>query len=495
MEIDIPNDEVKKPLSRRDFIKAGVLGSLGLMASQYAPEQLMNEETHRLINGVEVYGLDKKIVDQDQVDDLTFQFDLDFERKLSWKDKQKNIWEQREIVLPKDKRFVEFVVSESTYNSFERRKEETGLNYVEWVQVHIDLLNRVLKNSKPPVELTTELSRIIVVSDEFKSNPVKHSKDVDGIWFESSDFRVAQGVGNIGQNSYWSIKRDTDGDLLLQNPAGAGFGRTIEVPGVGDQLEKTRDGVWIDFGLIHELSHVLLNLPDEYVFSYEGVKSIFENFRYNTGSFMEPILSPYLSLLLTRNIKRGRRGYYTSPGSIGVAKEMKEKYNFYGELPGKIGFRVANSEVTGVSKSHFLFPDYYDEKDENEKPVSCKKMKQADFAIKSQGNVELENSSFVPQLIDGQELYPVLFRVECNNRGEKKELYVPIGIFNMSKYSGVEEAVYDIEFIGKPSADMKSQALNLIDGSEVDEFLSKNASYAKMKVSGTNTWCVWTFQY
>lgn len=498
MEFDSSdNQESAKPISRRDAMKAGFLVGLVAMASDYFPatEAKAQENLYRTINGVEVYGLNEKLTNQEQIDDLTFQFELDFERKLGWKDKQKNLWEQREIVLPKDKRFVEFVVTESTFNSFESRKEETGLNYVEWVQIHIDLLNRVLKNSKPPVELITQLSRIIVVSDGFENSPVKYTKDIDGIWFENKDNRVPQGVGNIGQNSFWSIKHDVEGDLVLQNPAGASFGRTIEVPRDNDQLEKTKDGVWIDFGLIHELSHVLLNLPDEYVFSYEGVKSIFENFRYNTGSFMEPKLSAYLSLLLTRNMDKGLRGYYTSPGSIGMAKEMKEKYNFYGELPSKVGFKIANSEVTGISKSHFLFSDYYDKKDGGGNSISCKDMMKADFVINGQGAVNLENSSFVPQLIDDEELYPVLFRVECNKVGEEKELYIPIGIFNMSKYSGVEEAIYDIEFISNAPADMKSQALNLIDGSEVDEFLSKNASYAKMKVIGTNTWCVWTFQY
>ena len=130
------------------------------------------------------------------------------------------------------------------------------------------------------------------------------------------------------------------------------------------------------------------------------------------------------------------------------------------------------------------------------KKVSCKKMVKIDKNNLNRNSVNLNKLDFETQKIGGEELFPVLFRLDCKHGGVNKEVYIPIGILNMSKYSGVTDAKYNIEFTDElPPKDMKSQALNLVDQSEIEDFVKKNEVYAKMKVDGTPTLCVWAFQY
>lgn len=486
--------------SRRDFLKLSALGILGMGVTKVLPS-IFSEKTSEkmestMVNEVEVFGLEKKLTNQDQVDNLVFYFDSNFEKKLSWSMKQKNVWEQRELLLAKEQRFVEFVVKESVYKSFKSRKVETGVSYVEWVKLHIDLMNRVLHNAKPPVALSNLIARIIVIDDSFEKNPVKYSKDIDAMWFNDKDYRIRQDSGDIGQGAFWSFKHDNEGKLVLQNPAGAEFGRNVLLPINNDTFEAVRDGVWIDYGIIHELSHLLLNLPDEYVFSIEQANSIFKSFRFNTGSFMEPNMSPYLATLLNRNFKKGIRGYYTDPRSIGKAKDYLAKFNFYGEVPEKVSISAGGSMATDAYKSSYLFPDYYDKKDGNGKLLPCKKMEKDIGVLISGDSLVLKKELFNPQMFGNEGLFPVLFRFEFKHNGVDKEVYIPIGIFNMTKYSGVDDSQYNIEFTNAVAPkDMKSQTLNLMDQSELEVFTANNLVYAKMKVVGTSAWCVWSFQY
>jgi len=116
-------------VSRRDFLKLSASGVLGLALSRLGVDgALARESSYRLVHGVEVYGLDEKIDTLEKAKNLTFEFDLDFERKLPKDIKSKNRWEQREYAMPRDKRLVQFVVTESTYKEFLSKKAETGVS-------------------------------------------------------------------------------------------------------------------------------------------------------------------------------------------------------------------------------------------------------------------------------------------------------------------------------------------------------------------------------
>jgi hypothetical protein len=496
----------KSLLSRNSFLKLGAVGVAAAFAIPYVDKfigsaGLSNMEKETLssekVNGIDIYGLREKITSQEQLDELVDNFNYGFERKLNWALKGKNVWEQREAIMPANKRFVEFVVTESAYRSFEQRRTETGLNYAEWVKASVDLMNRSIKNAKPAVDVSIEIVRIIVVDDKLEQNQVNYSKDVDGIWFDNSDYRVDQ-KRNIGQGSFWSITHDRNGKLVAQNPAGGSgsYGRQIVLPEESDSLETIREGCWIDFGLPHELSHLLLNLPDEYVFNFEGANSLFVNFIFNTGSFMEPKLSPYLAIQLRDNVKKKIRGYYMDPRGIGKAPDMLSKFNFYGALPDSVKFGVLGAEILEVLKSSSMFPDYYDRKDAKGGTLPSKKMTSIVGAQTGGDSSVLKKTDFASQVVEGQGMYPLLFRVDCIHNNIKKEVYVPIGIFNMSKLSGVSNASYKIEFSDVvPTPELKTQTLNLIDETEIDNFERANKIYAKMKVEGTSTWCVWAFQF
>lgn len=485
-----------RSLSRRDLIKfVSVIAAAGSLPRIFLSPDLVdarNSESE-IINGVEVYGLNVPISSQEEADDLVDKFNYSFERRLGWADKQKSVWEQREKLLPKDVRYVQFVVKRSVFESFEMRKQETGVDYVQWVKLHVDLLNRDTENAKPPVVMTTEVRRIVIVEDNFETNPIKYSKDIDAVWFSDNDTRVAQGEGTVGQGSYWSVDRDVGGNLILRNPAGASFGREFVLPQKDDEFSKIRNGVWIDCGLTHELGHLLWNVPDEYIFSFENANSLFNNFRFNTGLFMEPNLSPYLSKLVTRTKDKGIRGYYTDPRGIGRATSMLKKYEFYGVVPSSVSIEIAGATIGSLNRSRFHWPDYYDDEDSQK---SCKYMTTDFNSVISGSEIKLDKNNFLPEIVGGQGMYPVLFRIDCSLDGKSKELYIPLAIFNMSKISGINIAEYKIEF-SKDSypSEYKTQTVILVDELELLDFESKNLSYAKMKIVGTSTWCVWSFQY
>ncbi len=482
------NEFTQHGLNRRDFLKLSGVSILGIIGSKFSYDRDELDLKSEIVHGVEVFGLQNRIDTQDKVDDLVAKFDIDFEEKLPRNLKGESVWKQREFLLQKDKRYAQFVVTESVYKKFLERKGETGVDYVEWLKLHIDFMNRVVGNIKPKCELETKISRIIIVSDNFQSNPVKYSKDIDGIWFNNLDYRVDQN-NNTSQDTFWSAHRDVDGDLVFSFPAGGNtVYEEIRFDHKNDSFQYAPDGVWLDFSLVHELSHLIWNLPDEYVFDVKNSPYKFKNFIFGTGSFTRPYLSQYLAALIRLNVARGTRGYYTDPKGIGRSNvSLKEKYSFYEEVPGIVEFTVSGGTVESVFRSEYLEPDYYSEKIFKKVIIRSEK-----------GVTELDASAFEAVKYSAEELYPNTFLLIVNHNGVEKELYVPLSVFNMSKYAGVEKATYDVQFVDNLKFESGlRQIAEMVEEFELGDFLdvkkTKNQNvYAKMKIVGTDTWMVWT---
>ncbi len=67
----------------------------------------------------------------------------------------------------------------------------------------------------------------------------------------------------------------------------------------------------------------------------------------------------------------------------------------------------------------------------------------------------------------------------------------------MSEVAGVKHANYKIVFTGYENKEKKTQVLELVDESDLENFFkakeeTNNPVYAKMKVDGTPTWYIWT---
>lgn len=489
----------KGGFSRRDFLKLSGAGLLFGMAARYInpnidiergelPSSVISSES---VHGVDVFGLQTKIENQDQLDNLGLEFDLDFERRLTREEKALGLWEQRESILPRDSRLIEFVVTESAYQRFQDRKAETGVDYVEWIKLHIDLMNRAAKNAKPPTRMKSELSRVIVVSDKFKSNPMKYTKDIDAMWFNDADYRPDPKV-EIDSGYFWSFKHDSSGQIVLSYPAGGDvrWKPQITLPKENDSFESAPDGVWLDCGLTHELSHQAWNLPDEYTFDNLNAPFEFKNFAFFTGAFHEPKLSPYLSRLLNLFIREKVRGYYTDPRGIGNANSMEQKYFHFGMIPDQIKLHVANVENVSAYKSQVSSSDYYSPKTFVEDDST---------RVIAKDEIVVGKSLFSPRETEKGKMFSQLtyFKLKI---GEKwKELCIPLAVFNMAKIEGINDMNCEIKFNEVDLTNKTSLQFEMIDDSEIDSYMKIRQErnfppYATMKVNGLSTWFIWSAQ-
>ena len=400
--------------------------------------------------------------------------------------------EQREMILPRDTRYVEFVVTESVYNSFLRRKAETGVDYVEWVKLHIDLMNRMAENATPGSGMKTKIARVIVINDGFKTNPIPNTKDIDGSWFNDKDYRVNQDK-ETGQGYFWSFEHTASGGLSFSFPAGEwnGYKPKVIYPKKDDSFETVRDGVWVDCGLTHELGHQAWNLPDEYILGFEDSVFSIRKFIYYSGSLHEPEMSPYLSSLLKLFVREGIRGYYTDPRGIGIARTLGEKFFHYHMIPEKITLKSEGITEAIFYSNIYREPDYYLPKEFKEVD-RMKKMPSADLVI--------PRSVFEPQALEKGEMYPLfsVIRIKRNNQWE--ELFLPVSIFNMAKIAGIDNAICNLQFYDKSfSSDRQSFQFQMIDGTKMNEFMEfrrKNnfLPFATLKIDGLSTWFVWSLQ-
>ena len=485
-------------ISRRDFLKLSASGALGLVLSKIGIDGALasGENKAKMVHGVEVYGLDKPIASTEEAKNLTFALDLDFERKLPIDIKGKNRWEQREYAMPRDKRLVQFVVTESTYKEFLSKKAETGVDYVEWVQIHLDLMNRFSKTQPGLENFRVELKRVIVVSDDFENNPIDYSKDIDAIRFNDGDYRDKdyRSVDGGKASAYrWFATIMKNGDLVLKSEyvfVDNSYSEEVVLPETDDSLQRITNTVKVDWGEIHEaLMHGACNLPDEYTFDCIKMPFNFKEFQYRTWSFQRPYLSLGLKASLLRNVSKNIRGYYTDPRSIGRAGV--DGFDFYGEVPQKVSFQLNNVGNFRVYRSGHSVPDYYSAKTFSDV---------AGIMRNSDGKFVMPKESFEPQSVDGKKIYSTIYVIKTSSGDKNKELYFPVSLLNIPAIFGVKDANYKIDFTGyEPSTEYSGkQVMEYVEANEMPTFMNKKSQageplYALMAIPGTQTWAVWSF--
>lgn len=460
------------------------------------------------VEGISVYGLSEPISNIDQLKQLYISFDKIFDQKLTPEQKLLTRDEQRDL-LPSDKRYLELVVTESTYQSFLDRKGETGVDFVQWIKLHTELMTAEIQNGQPSVDLSIELSRIIVVDDSFKSNPTQYSKDIDASWFIDQDYRTDEITAKSWMFRYQVYKTgDNEVTFYYANKANpkTGPSYTLKVP--GETYENIQDGVLIDTGLIHEWSHQILNLPDVYMYDVHDSPAAIKEFRFNTGNFATPVIDPYVSMLIKQNVENGVRGYYTDPEGTGGG--YQDDFTYLNKTPDTISFQSERSDSMTIQKTVYSKFDYYFNSQPKETTVNIKNSTATESNPRLFGNEvillgEPDSGFYVPefqmspQTIDGKEIYSTVFILQVKIDGETKSVYVPRAIFNMSKLAGVNEANYKIDFLSFGSIEKGTQKLTLMQESEMSEYLDtafKNYKppYAIMKIEGTSVYCVWTFE-
>lgn len=460
------------------------------------------------IDGTNVYGVSEPISNQEQIDLLYASFDKAFDENLTPEQKRLSRDEQRDL-LPANKRFLELIVTQSTYQSFLNRKEETGVDFPQWINLHTELMTQMIKNGTPSTDLSIEVLRIIVVDDSFESNPTKYSKDTDASWFVDEDYRTDEMTVKSWMFRYQVYKTGNDEVtfyLANKEHPKTGPSYTLKIP--GETYKNIQDGVLIDTGLIHELSHQILNLPDEYMYDVHGSPVGFKEFRFNTGNFATPHIDPYVSMLIQQNVEQGVRGYYTDPEGVGT-NSYQEGFAYLNQTPDTVSFYNMRSTEMTIQKTIFKKLDYYFSNDtrsmfllpyQDFDPGNPRRFSKKTPLI-GEPNVGFYVPEFIfsPQTIDDKHIYSTDFLLQTTIDGKVKSVFIPRAIFNMSKLAGVNEANYKIDFLWQGQTDKTIQKLTLYQASEMDEYMKTAFEkhlpiYAIMRIQGTDVWCVWTLE-
>jgi hypothetical protein len=516
-------EEIQRTISRRDFIKMGATGAAGLLLSKslgslppestdaastekssvstIAPETVKPTEKFLLpeiVHGVEVYGLAERITSPDQInkiyENLDGKFSFEHHTKIG------NKVEQRRKFLNPDERYLEVEVRRLAYDIFSLRKEETQVDFVEWIKMHVDTMNRCMENSKPPCHMKGVLRRIIVVDEELPKSfwdekayregkgaaldwqwkekfTEKCPLDTDAFWAIADDYR-ADTTKRFEQDNFWSV-RHKNGKTVFGYPPGAeNFNKVYEYPEKADSL-KGKEGVWLDMGIVHEWSHRLLDLVDEYGQDFHKKRdsfALYENFYFKTGYFLEPSFSPYLSYLMARNIgERARDFQHDNRTSYIECHPQVSKLTVKGMSENP---RIEMRKVRFIDEKPFgdkEFPDKPDQVGEN--------------------GFTLHTDLFKRAKENGLDTNLWSCRVSSPDQATR-EIFIPAAAFAMSKIAGKYEAEYELEFTGYEDLNKKTQIVKLVDGSDLGQFLQEARNnhdnpYAKMKADGTNTWLVW----
>ncbi len=307
------------------------------------------------------------------------------------------------------------------------------------------------------------------VNDFDKTWMIKYwpfSFDIDGSWAVQDDYRERSGT------YYWEF-RIIDSENIMATHVGASQSENSFVFPRGDDDLSDKNNVIIDMALVHEWSHYLLNLPDEYTQDVHGTNQRIKDFTFGTGNFCVPDMSNYLAYLMQDNIKTKARDYFTSdnprrwssPNEIPADVEIDITY----QVLKPADYHIEVREVTSLDDTY-----------RGRKSVS------EEAQISQTNSIKLDFGTFTGKRN--------CWLITMANKKVTREVFLPVAAFNMSKISGLESVRYDLIFSGFEDFNKTKQEVRLIDDADIDQSLHnyKNTNYyAKMKVTGTNTWFVW----
>lgn len=489
-------------MTRRDFLKKAAMAVLGYGAGSIIGNILTKSEvvqtpevvlTPEIIHEIPVYGLTEPITSFEQV--KKFYKSIDETPKMSSDEKY---LKRKELLDPKE-RYLEIAVLKSAYDSFSKRKSETGVDFVEWMKMTTDIMNVSFANAKPSSDIRAVLKRVLVIPDNlanevwdknafsngdgcnFDFTWLCKTKDLlplntDSSWGISLDYRVdtKNNTSNIGYGgAFWSCTNENNCFSFEFPPGGANKERVIKYPIQNNSLMNS-SSTWLDCGQSHELLHYLFNLPDEYGFDLH-INNI-PKLIVTTGSFHEPWVSPYLSLLSKHHIDKKLRDFEREGYGNG--------YSFH-DIPSNITICSSeNAEVKDI-KVVRISPKN-DEKNVEETPSA--------FAVDKMIKVSKE------KLVSDREYILQLNYLDQNRN--HIGLFVPYMPFTMSKMSGLDNPQFQIIPFGDGVYNCEfEQLMYVLDESDVNtkmEEVRKLYSikpFAAMKITGTNAWCIWTQRF
>jgi hypothetical protein len=499
-------------ITRREFLKNVALftgaavagGTIEHLTRKTPPNTLPLEEEKQIednikpekIHGIDVYYM----TEMEQVSKLYRNLDKEFAREHRLSNIPTKLNERaqirKELLNPKE-RYVEFVIRASAFKSFQKRIEETGVDFVEYAKMTIDSKNLCFENAKPSCELRDVLRRVLIIEDEaieeiWDKQTEKASKegeaslldvyfreafretcplDTDTSWAISDDYRVntLENENNYKGGCFWS-STDIGKKISFGDPPGAEKKtREYKYP-INDgsyQSLKNKKNVWLDFGVSHELIHYSDNLPDEYTYDLylKGQRKLI----MATGSFHRPWVSPFLSILANDHVRTNLRDDKLEGAGIG--------YDIFADLPDSISLHTdKGSKINSVKVIRF---------DEERKPFLPK---EEDYNSGRGEKIVMDRETLTQN-------YAHIIQLSVQKKGKEAKLYLPYAPFFMSKVKGYKNVGYEIEIISEDINDSEQQ-FQIVDESDIKTEYKKFETrlfkpIAKMKIKGTNAWGIW----
>jgi len=459
-----------------------------------------------IVHGVEVYGLgEEKIRDESQIHQLHWFLDRQFLSPikmpslrvlggLAWLvltktrlSRESNFSLRGESLDPAE-RYLQVVVRQSAYDSFLRRRGETGVDFVEWIKMHVEAMNLFFEHAKPPSAMRAVLRRIIVIADDlprgfwdeaaFRRNEGPNLDlawkrryddplDTDCAWAIPDDYRPEDMPDEMVYGFFWQATTEEDEVIFRRSDVK----ETYVYPISPTSSFRGKRRVWLDIGLIHEWLHYLLNLPDEYVFDCHDPSQRFSPFYFRTGYFHEPKASPFLSSLADYQIRRGLRN--------DVFQGYGRGYSFK-EVPPYISLEVVRESLdqnTPVTWQLYL-------------PTRNSQEARIFGSVPSAFGCDSGRIKFKGADIFKEDPCTILLKTGSY------EIYLPSALFMMSKMVGIQRCNCQIRLTGYDNPEAKIQFVELVDDSDLSTFLQTRENeglspYAMAKANGTNTWFVW----
>ena len=478
---------------------------LGLLSEQslhpeYSTELPLPENMY----GVDVYGARTRLT-TGQLADLYTSFDKAFDARVPPGQRNMDKWMQRRFLLPPNERYLEEIVTRDMFNKFEESRAETGVGPVEYLKMHLDLLNRMLDQARTTgwakwsVPTSAKFARIIVCEglDFYRSSfwvENVENKDIDARWITD---REDNGL-------FWITDFDSSGNLIMRSLPGEGEKEKIYVfPKKDDSL--TKKGIRLDMVRVHEYFHLLLNLLDEYIMNVEDSPFRFRDFTLESdvmGGSPGPSINPYVMAILKRNYDRKIRGYCTDPLAMGVARqgwgngfdrmpfwEVPPQINFSADIGGNPYHGIISVFKNGFEPGKYFAPydGYY-----------TKKIWPKDPNYQNAGEI-----IFPGPVFQRVTTCPTDYLIRFGD----KEIFVPVAIFNMTHWavSGEEDLSgsdyqggiprYKVSFTGFDDPDLKVQRMEYVHKDNLSSYLaSYDRVYATLAIVGTPFYAVYSLQ-
>lgn len=430
-----------EPLSRRDFLKLGAL-TLGGLA--FAPQinaiykATRNSEgiESDIIEGIKVYGSDNPIQDIN-----TFQAIIASEEEQFWPGINKlypdltraTIINHREMLLPKEERFIDVVIPESVYKKIP--DQDNVKNFPAWLQYQMDGFNYILKRDIPSLDLTIIPKRILVVSDSLAPDPVKSEPH-------------AEATG-------WTLQYSQDGKWVEDNLGKLPIDTDLRIHFEKDYPETEKaynqpevivsDGKFMlaEFSMFHHrMLHPLFNLPDWYWHSGDIISDVdyFKNIEAYESDIMGGIInkiSPATATHILSSVNRfNLRSVYSDdlPKSF-INKEVPSNATLTMQLPDGATPKIAFFDYTSTQFLNETFWEHHANIQYHPLPLP--------FQVEQDGNrihlnSEVLNTAF-PYLIAGAQ-FP----------GRENEPFlnfpIPRLLFRLAAWQQVENPEFNIQF-------------------------------------------------